>query len=125
MRLLTSTILIVSLSIATFAGNTANFTEKKEKRINKITQRITKVENRRNCMENASSLKDMQSCRVEKNRNKPFKLKKGMTFEQKRSKVVNRITKRLSKITQRKTCVQNALNIADLKACRPVKKSKK
>jgi hypothetical protein len=125
MKLLTTTLLIASLSVAAFADKTANFNEKKEKRITKITQNLTKVQNRKSCMQNASSLEGMQSCRVEKNKNKPFKLKKGMTFQQKQSKIVTRISNRISKITQRKTCVQNSLNIADLKACKPQRKAKK
>ena len=125
MKILTTTILVLSLSIAAFADNSANFNEKKEKRITKITQRLVKVENRKSCMQNATSLEGMQTCRAEKHKDKPFKLKKGMTFEAKQTKVVNRITNHISKINQRKTCVQDALNIADLKACKPTKKHKK
>jgi hypothetical protein len=121
MKLLTTTLLIASLSVSAFADKTTSFNEKKEKRITKITQHLTKVQNRKSCVQNASSLESMQSCRVEKNKNKPFKLKKGMTFEQKKSKVVSKISNRITKITQRKTCVQNSLNVADLKACKPQK----
>ena len=125
MKLLTTSILLVSLTIATFADKPANFEDRKAKKISKITERLTKIENRKNCMSNATSLDGMQSCRVAKNKNKPFKLKKGMTFEAKKTKVVNRITNRISKVTQHKTCVQNSLNIADLKACKPQRKAKK
>lgn len=124
MKLLTTTLLIVSLSVASLADKAANFNVKKEKRITKITQRLVKIENRKDCMKTATSLKGMQSCRVEKNRNKPFKTKQNMTFEQRQSKVINRITKRISKISQRKTCIENALNIIDLKACNPKRKAK-
>lgn len=125
MKLLTITILIASLSVATFANDTANFNTKKEKRINKITERIKKVENRKNCVQNATSLEGIQACKVEKNRDKPVKVKEGQTFQDKQAKIVNRITNRLGKINAHKTCVQNAQNFADLKACKPQKKPKK
>ena len=125
MKILITTILLLSLSVVAFADNSANFDKKKEKIITKITQRLVKVENRKSCMQNATSLEKMQTCRVEKHKNKPFKLKKGMTFEAKQTKVVNRITNHITKITQRKTCVVNALNIAELKACKPTRKHKK
>ena len=125
MKILTTAILLLSLSIVSFADNSANFSQKKEKRINKITQRLIKVEKRKSCMQDATSLKGMQSCRVEKHKNKPFKLKKGMTFEEKKTNVVNRITNHIFKMNQRKTCIENALNIADLKACKPTKNHKK
>lgn len=118
MKLLTTTFLLTAITVVTFANNPANFNTKKEKIITKITTRITKIENRKSCLQNATSLEAMQSCRVKKNRNKPFKLKKSMTFEQKKSKIVSRVTKRLSKINRRKSCVENALNNKELKACR-------
>ena len=124
MKILTTAILILSLTVVTFADKPDNFNAGKEKRINKVSQRIIKIENRKQCMQNATSLNGLQACRVEKNRNKPFKLKKGMTFEAKKTKIVNRISNRLSKITQLKSCIQNALNSTDLKACKPKKKSK-
>ena len=125
MKLLTTTLLLASLTITTFADAPANFADRKAKRITKITEHLTKMETRKSCMSNATSLTAMQMCRVTKNQNKPFKLKKGMTFETKRTNIVNRITKRIEKVTQRKTCVENALTVADLKACRPHKKNKK
>jgi len=125
MKLFTTTLLLASLTITTFADAPANFADRKAKRITKITEHLTNMETRKNCMSNATSLAGMQMCRVTKNQNKPFKLKKGMTFETKRSNVVKRISKRLEKATQRKTCVENALTVADLKACRPHKKNKK
>ena len=51
--------------------------------------------------------------------------KESMTFEEKKSKILNRITKRLSKINRRKSCVENALNNKELKACKPQRKVKK
>lgn len=125
MKLLTTTLLLTAITVVTFANNPANFNTKKEKILTKITTRITKIENRKTCLQNATSLKGMQSCRVEKNKNKAFKLKESMTFEQKKSKILNRITKRLSKINRRKSCVENALNNKELKACKPQRKVKK
>jgi len=125
MKLLTTTFLLASLTITTFADAPANFADRKAKRITKITEHLTKMEKRKSCMSSASSLAAMQMCRVAKHQNKPFKLKKGMTFETKRANIVNRITKRIEKVTQRKTCVENALTVADLKACRPHRKHKK
>ena len=125
MKLLTTSILVLSLTVAIFADKPTNFTDRKAKKISKITERLVKIENRKNCIQNATSLEGMQTCRVAKNKNKPFKLKKGMTFEAKKTKILNRITNRISKVNQHKTCVQNVLNIADLKACKPQKKAKK
>jgi len=125
MKLLTTTLLLASLTITTFADAPTNFADRKAKKIAKITERLTNMEIRKSCMSQATSLAGMQMCRVTKNQNKPFKLKKGMTFEAKRTNVVNRITKRFEKVTQRKTCVQNSLTVADLKACKPEKKNKK
>ena len=125
MKIFTTTILLLSLSTATFADNTTNFNQKKDQKISKITQRLVNASKRKMCMQNATSLEGMQTCRVEKHKNKPFKLKKGMTFEEKKTKVVNRITNHISKMNQRKTCIENSLNIADLKACKPTKKHKK
>jgi len=125
MKLFITTLLLASLTITTFADAPANFADRKAKKITKITEHLKKMETRKSCMSNANSLTDMQMCRVTKNQNKPFKLKKGMTFETKRTNVVNRITKRIEKVTQRKTCIQNALSVTDLKACSPHKKNKK
>lgn len=125
MKLLTTSILLASLTIATFAEKPANFEDRKAKKISKITERLVKIETRKNCVSNATSLEGMQTCRVAKNKSKPFKMKKGMTFEAKKTKVLNRIINRISKVNQHKTCVQNSLNIADLKACKPQRKAKK
>jgi len=125
MKLLTTSILLISLTMATFADKPTKFENRKAKKISKITERLVKIESRKSCMQNATSLEGMQTCRVVKNQNKPFKLKKGMTFEAKKTKIINRITKRISKVTQYKTCVQNSLNITDLKACKPQRKTKK
>ncbi len=127
MKFLTTTLLVATLTITTFANTemSANFNVKKEKILTKITTRIAKVENRKSCMEKATSLKEMQLCRIEKNRNKPFKMKKGITFEVKQSKIVNRISKRLTKMNQRKSCVENSLTNKALKACRTERKNKK
>lgn len=125
MKILMTTLLLTTLTVTAFANETSNFSIKKEKILSKITTRIAKVENRKNCMQNATSLEKMQSCRVKKYKNRPFKLKKGMTFEEKRTKVVNRITKRIVKINKRKACVENALDIRALKACKPQKKTKR
>ena len=75
MKLLTTSLLLVSLTVATFADKAANFTDRKAKKISKITERLVKIENRKNCIQNATSLEGMQTCRVTKNKNKPFKLK--------------------------------------------------
>ncbi len=127
MKFLTTALLVATLTITTFANTemSANFNVKKEKILTKITTRIAKVENRKSCMEKATSLKEMQLCRIEKNRNKPFKMKKGITFEVKQSKIVNRISKRLTKMNQRKSCVENSLTNKALKACRTERKNKK
>ena len=124
MKLLTTTFLFTAITVVTFANNPATFNTKKEKILTKVTTRITKIKNRKSCFQNATSLETMQSCRVEKNKNKPFKLKENMTFEQKKSKILHRITKRLSKINKRKSCVENALDNKALKACKPQKKVK-
>jgi len=125
MKILTTTLLVASLTITTFANTSTDFANRKAKRIAKITEHLAKIEKRKNCMSHATSLGEMQMCRVAKHQNKPFKLKKGMTFEQKRTKVVNRITKYLEKVTQRKTCIENALTVTDLKACKPHKRHKR
>jgi len=125
MKILTTTLLVASLTITTFANTSTNFDNRKAKRITKITKHLANIEKRKNCMSNATSLTEMQMCRVAKHQNKPFKLKKGMTFEQKKTKVINRISKYLERVTQRKTCIENALTITDLKACKPHKRHKR
>ncbi len=125
MKLLTIGILLVSLSVATFADGSTNFSDKKAKRVSKLTERLVKIEKRKSCIQSATSLEEMQTCRVKKNRNKPFKLKEEMSFETKKDKIIARITKRISKVTQHKTCVQNALTIDELKACKPKQNRKR
>ncbi len=74
---------MATLTVATFTDTevSAKFNVKKEKILTKITTGIEKVKNRKSC--------------IEKNRDKPFKMKKGITFEVKQSKIVNRISKRV------------------------------
>ncbi len=133
MRLLTSTLAtLMIISVTTYAETSTqppkqkkSLEQKKEFRITKIDTRLAKIKARRSCMNSATSLESMQSCRVEKNRNKPFKLKKGMTFEEKKSKKVARIDKRILKVEALKSCIQNALSIQEIKACRPKRDKKK
>ena len=133
MKILTSTLAtLMILSVATYAESPTQshkpkktLEQKKALRISKIDARLNKIQERKSCMSSATSLESMQSCRVAKNKNKPFKLKKGMTFEQKKSKVIARIDKRISKVEAVKSCIQNALSVEAFKACRPKKGEKK
>jgi len=125
MKILTTSILLISLTMATFADKAGKFDDRKARKISKITERLVKIEKRKSCMENATSLEGMQICRVAKNQNKPFKLKKGMSFEIKKTKVLTRIKNRIVKVSQYKRCVENSLTGADLKACRAERKAKK
>ena len=129
MKLLTSTLATLMLMSATAYAETSTqpkktLEQKKVHRISKIDARLSKIKERKNCMSSATSLEGMQSCRVAKNRNKPFKLKKGVTFEQKKSRVVARIDKRIAKVEAVKSCVQNALSVEAFKACRSKKRGK-
>ena len=133
MKLLTSTLAtLMIISVTTYAETPTQphkpkktLEQKKALRISKIDTRLSKIKKRRECMSSATSLEGMQSCRVAKNRNKPFKLKKGMTFEQKKAKKIARIDKRISKVETLKSCIQNALSIEEIKACRPKNHKKK
>jgi len=133
MKLLTSTLATLMLISATSYADTPTqphkpkktLEQKKALRISKIDTRLSKIKKRRECMSSATSLEGMQSCRVAKNRNKPFKLKKGMTFEQKKSRVIARIDRHISKIETLKSCIHNALSVKDIKACRPKNHEKK
>lgn len=108
--------MILSLSSTLFAQQTLE--EKKIKVINKIEQRLLKVKNRKTCMQNALSLTEMQSCRVKKHQNKPFKVKKGVTFEEKKTKVLKRIENHLNRMIERKVCIEKASSKKEIKACR-------
>jgi len=123
MKLITTTLIVASLSSALFAQQTLE--EKKTKVIHKIEQRVLKIQNRKTCMQNALSLKEMQSCRVKKNQDKPFKLKEGLTFEAKKTKVLKRIDNHLTKIKERKVCIEKASSKEEFKACRVKKHHKK
>ena len=133
MKILTSTLATLMLiSVTTYAETSTQphkpkktLEQKKALRISKIDARLNKIQERKSCMSSATSLEGMQSCRVAKNRNKPFKLKKGMTFEQKKSKIIARIDKRIAKVESIKSCVQNALSLEVFKACRPKKRVNK
>ncbi len=133
MKFLTSTLAtLMIISVATYAETATQapkpkktLEQKKELRISKIDARLAKIKERRSCMNFATSLEGMQSCRVEKNKNKPFKLKKGMTFEEKKAKKIARIDKRILKVEAVKTCIQNALSVEAFKACRPKRNNKK
>ena len=48
-----------------------------------------------------------------------------MTFEQKKAKKIARIDTRILKVEALKSCIQNALSIEAIKACRPKKHDKK
>ena len=133
MKLLTSTIAtLILISVTTYADTSSQshkpkktLEQKKALRISKIDARLSKIKERRACMSLATSLENMQSCRVSKNRNKPFKLKKGITFEQKKSKVIAKIDKRIVKVEAVKSCIQNALSVEEFKTCRPKNGGKK
>ncbi len=130
MKLLTSTLATLMLiTVTTYAETPTQpkktLEQKKTLVISKLDRRLSKIKERKSCMSSATSLEGMQSCRVPKNRNKPFRLKKGVTFEQKKSRVIARIDKRIAKVEAVKSCVQNALSIKDIKACRPKNRGKK
>jgi len=125
MRLLTTTLLLTTLTMATFADAPSHLAHKKAKIVAKITKHLTNMEKRKACMAQATSLNTMQMCRMVKHQNRPFKLKEGMSFETKRAKIVNRIAKRIERVKQRKSCVENALTMRELKACRPHRKHRK
>ncbi len=133
MKFLTSTIAtLMIISITTYAETPnqphkpkKSLEQKKALKISRIDEHLSKIKKRRECINSATSLEKMQSCRVAKNRNKPFKLKKGMTFEQKKSRIIARIDKRIAKVEAVKSCVQNALSIKDIKACLPKNHGKK
>ena len=125
MKLLTTTLLLTSLTISTFADAPSHFAQKKAKRVAKITKHLTNMEKRKACMAQATSLASMQMCRMAKHQNRPFKLKQGMSFETKRARIVKRIAKHIERVKQRKSCVENALTMHALKACRPHRKHRK
>ncbi len=128
-KLLISTLTTLMLvSVVTYAQAPKakrTLEQRKEIRISKIDARLTKIKERRSCMNSASSLEEMQKCRVEKNRNKPFKLRKGMTFEEKKAKKIAKIDKRILKVEALKSCIKNALSVKEIKACKPKRDNKK
>ena len=134
MKFLTSTLILTALSIGAVAESpqvidpmvkpnkaTQKLDKKKTKIVKKITTRLANLKQRKVCMANASSLKEMQSCRIEKFKNRPFKLKKGMTFEKKKEKKLSRMSSRILMLEKKISCVQDASNITVLKACRKQK----
>lgn len=96
--------------------------QRKSNRVTKIDEKINLLQKRKECISNTTSLEQMQKCRPKKYINKPFKLKQGMTIEQKKSKKLKKINKHINKLESVKSCIQNASTMVDLKNCKSKKK---
>ena len=131
MKFLTTTFLLSALSLGVMAESPVteevtlnpssihkNFNAKKEKILNRINKRLNHVQKRKTCMGQATSLGEMQACRIEKNKNKPFKLKKGMTFQEKQKQKLDKMSRRISILQNKKNCVSKATTMKEIKSCK-------
>jgi len=131
MKLLTTTLLLTSLSVAIFAESPvviplpenpialkAKVEKLKKKRLKKINTRLANMEKRKVCMGDSNSLKEMQMCRIKKNQHKAFKLKKGMTFEEKKNNKLAKIAKHMEKVKNLKACIESASTVEGIKSCK-------
>ena len=138
MKFLTTTIIVTLLSIGAIAESPPlikpsltpdkslkKFTKRKTKIVTALTKRLENIKQRKVCMSSSTSLKAMQSCRVEKYKDRPFKLKKKMTFEERKEKKLKKMTSRILILEKKTACVQNASNLTLLKACKKQKSTLK
>jgi len=134
MKLIKTTLLLTTLSLGLMANSpevievpsqentiNKNFKKKQEKRVKHITKRIQNITERKECMNNSLSLTQMQKCRIKKNKNKPFKLKKGMTFKMKKDKKIKKMNLRIDFLNKKITCIKNSNDIDEVKTCQQKK----